>query len=208
MEWRKAYINYRGLKKLIKRVDERHKARLSQDLARWSSKSSSSRSKIVSTFEGLRRRPSMRGGGGEEEGSVLDSHRLASAHHGPSYGGVDDENQRPDSFPPVSLVGTGLALASLDDDYVRASTLSDATKVSSGEEGTAMPKGTKHDDVEASALAMPGAAPTIRGKKSDSSVTARFRRDGSQKEEKRKKRKKPKKAGECSLPLHPSPPHP
>lgn len=191
VEWRRAYINYRGLKKVIKRVDARHKARLSSDLARFPSKSSSSRRALVSTFEGLRRRPSTRGIEEHEEEEIFDPGRLSAANR--NYGGVENGTARDyDSLPPVTLNGTGLALVSIDHEAIRASTGSDATKFVSEEEENGAVKNKADIDVESRALPIPTNLSNVKKEKTG---YRQNEQNGSMKE-RPKKKKKAKKTSE------------
>lgn len=160
VEWRRAYINYRGLKKVIKRVDARRTARISRDLSRSPSKSSSKRA-LGTTFDGIRRRASGRNDGNDGDDN---DHYISTSRKRRNYGGTgrgagltDDEEE--DTLPRVTLDGTGLALASTDDMRRKGGiAMSDITKVSSGEDGNAnkQTSHTKQDsDIEANALPAP-----------------------------------------------------
>ncbi|WFD07701.1 Xenotropic and polytropic retrovirus receptor 1 [Malassezia vespertilionis] len=86
-EWRKAYINYRGLKKLIKRVDE-HYQRRKDNLPEPDVGAQRSRTKQLFW-----------------RGTAIFPH----TNDVPNYGGTDN------GIPPVSLKGTGLTLAGTHD---------------------------------------------------------------------------------------------
>lgn len=187
VEWRKVYINYRGLKKLIKNVDARRKVRLNRELARQPSKSSSTRRALTSTMSGLRPRSSYRDTG--DDSGILSS----GFSVGPNYGGMGNgaglaEEVEEDPLPAVSLKGTGLSLLSVDSDFVRTSAESEMTKVSSGEEGSGSsgfkPHKRANQDVEANA--MPRSTSNGQNGTSDSGKKA-------------KKAKKPDKKGEYGL---------
>jgi hypothetical protein len=207
VEWRKVYINYRGLKKVIKLVDARHKARMSKDLSRQSSRSYL-RKPGSSSFNGLRKRPSA-----QSDSKYSDSDRLTSNTPRYDYGGTtrhnEDDEDDDDDLPTVKLDGTGLALISLDYDFQRDSADSELTKVSSSEEGSGS-SGFKSDakadkDVEASALSVPasGSRNTEMNKKGDvASLSGALQAGNAQMDGGNgevKVRKKSKKKGELQL---------
>lgn len=101
MEWQRAYINYRGLKKVIKRVDARYKARTSLELSRERSGSSSgagsSRQWAKTTVEGLRKRQRK----ASNESAVANSEAALFEN-----GYAECRNK----LPEVTLSGTGLHL--------------------------------------------------------------------------------------------------
>lgn len=162
VEWRRAYINYRGLKKVIKRVEARRKARISRDLSRFSTRSSSNKS-FASTLEGIRKRANVKGIGWTTDDEDADASLYATGRQGQSYGargrgaGLTDDDEEDVTLPRVTLEGTGLALASYDDDGRKGKgSGSDTTRVSSGESGFQTSHARKDDsDIEANALAVP-----------------------------------------------------
>lgn len=124
VEWRRAYINYRGLKKLIKRVDQRYKARISLELNKTPSHSSSLKT-LSSAVDGLRKRQRRVSGasGGEasdtpiwsptDQGSTLEAggQRADTKQNNTSNNRrVEFEDDHEDRYPKVSLDGTGLRL--------------------------------------------------------------------------------------------------
>lgn len=222
VEWRKVYINYRGLKKLIKKVDARHKARLSKDLSRHNSRSSSKRI-LYSSLQGLRKRPSPRSNQGSDFERTNDSAFLTSHMQGADYGGMgkgaglatdEHEDDEDDSLPTVNLNGTGLALVSSDYDFKTDSAASEITKVSSGEEGSGssgikQPERTEDVDIEASALSVPASTSakpnSIDRGKSASSLAGALRSgnakmDGKKNDGKKGKKKENKKSESMFLP--------
>ncbi|KAJ1024736.1 hypothetical protein NDA16_002776 [Ustilago loliicola] len=110
-EWKKVYIQYRGLKKLIKRVAEHREARLRLEtelgLARTHSSSSSTAIAGSGTNAARRRGPAA----ADQEAQ----HTLASSPGYLSrndYGGTRGPAPALPELPPVSLAGTGLRLSS------------------------------------------------------------------------------------------------
>lgn len=131
VEWRKAYINYRGLKRVIKLVAARRKARLSLDLSPQSSRISSRI--IASTIEGLRRRPLTKSGSNAGSEGTNDSayvsqlrNRRQSFGENGSGDGLMEEDQS-SNLPQVTLKGTGLNLASNAKDGASAHTTASTT---------------------------------------------------------------------------------
>ncbi|KAI3625780.1 hypothetical protein CBS9595_001141 [Malassezia furfur] len=90
-EWRKAYINYRGLKKLIKRVHEHHEARIAL--------------KLEVPVPNVPQPARTRAGKLLRRGTSFFTNKSDSLPH---YGSTDDD--RFSELPPVSLEGTGLSL--------------------------------------------------------------------------------------------------
>ncbi|MCO5589729.1 hypothetical protein L7F22_043697 [Adiantum nelumboides] len=118
VEWRKAYINYRGLKKLIKRVDQRYKARVSLELNKTSSHSSSLKT-LSSAVDGLRRRQRrLSGASGEASDTPIwsptdQSNTLEIGGQNNASSNtrrVEFEDDHEDRYPQVSLDGTGLRI--------------------------------------------------------------------------------------------------
>lgn len=125
VEWRKAYINYRGLKKLIKRVDQRYKARISLELSKTSSSHSTSLKSLSQAVDGLRKRQRrLSGASGEasdtpiwsptDQSNTLETgnHRSNSKQQNNTSDGrrVEFEEDAQDKYPQVSLEGTGLRI--------------------------------------------------------------------------------------------------
>jgi len=93
-EWRRAYINYRGLKKLIKRVAEHHAAR--ETCTQGGTQSDATHSVQSSATRLLARSKShFFSSGNRQEGG---------------YGSTTRNDEGQPSVPPVSLKGTGLGL--------------------------------------------------------------------------------------------------
>lgn len=135
-EWKRAYLNYRGMKKLIKRVQQRREKRLTLELERKSSKASNSSSINWNQSVGnIRRRgtalsSSFRRNTGDGDLDV--ETEINRNQDGPNYrtfvGSNDrgddeitrvqfdtgDVEAREDDLPKVSLNGTGLKLLSDD----------------------------------------------------------------------------------------------
>jgi len=138
-EWKRAYINYRGMKKLIKRVHEHRSKRLDLQLQRMGSKASNSSFRNPSGFslggngngENVRRRGTFssmtRRLTGEvdpvedrERENVVDgetnnyntfvSSRRNGNGNGQSRNPGDMAKEVEEEIPPVSLMGTGLKL--------------------------------------------------------------------------------------------------
>lgn len=115
-EWRKVYIQYRGLKKLIKRVAEHREARLRYQaelgLSRTHSSSTAVAPSTPSTDPFLRRRtPAAHSSQIDQEAQ----HALASSSGYLSrndYGGTNAPGPPLPPLPVVSLQGTGLRLSS------------------------------------------------------------------------------------------------
>lgn len=109
MEWRRAYINYRGLKKLIKRVDGRFKARTSLELSKQPSRSSS-KGPLSAAVDGLRRRQRRTStASGEASDAPIWSPGRSDARS--SNGGDRETADRiEERLPQVALDGTGLTL--------------------------------------------------------------------------------------------------
>lgn len=102
-EWRKAYINYRGLKKLIKRVNEHYEARQNFEMQRGVLKQPQPARTQAARL--LRRSTDV----------------FRKSHRVPNYGSTEEQP----GIPPVTLDGTGLTLpntskASQDDVESRA----------------------------------------------------------------------------------------
>lgn len=204
VEWRKAYINYRGLKKVIKLVNARHKARVSKDLSRQPSRSSS-RNLIVSTFGHIRRRSSIRRlNSGREDDLNDSSHLSGGTEGGQSYGGtgngdglVEEETDRFDSLPQVSLQGTGLALASLDHDANKRAapaTTEDADVAQKDSAVEPRSKGRPEPDVEADAMPIsnPPHSPTISNGQSVKELLPKTSEESEETKKKKKKKGKDK----------------
>ncbi|EST09069.1 EXS, C-terminal [Kalmanozyma brasiliensis GHG001] len=120
-EWRKVYIEYRGLKKLIKRVAEHREARLrleaEQNLA---GHQSSSTAVAPATPSGsadpfLRRRNPAANHLDHEAQTTLASSAGYTQRN--DYGGTRTPAAPQPSIPPVSLQGTGLRLSSESPSY-------------------------------------------------------------------------------------------
>lgn len=186
VEWRRAYINYRGLKKLIKRVDARYKQRRTLELRRLQSHSSSSGSLRTwsATLDGLRKRQRKISGAvsdGETSHDALFSRKdrgerdddAADGHVGHSAISAQSSSSAecaPGSahLPPVTLDGTGLSLAWHEDDRTKAAGDSDASGAESNTTKTAVapdadePCSSADIDVEAGAPAVTHAVHTTR----------------------------------------------
>ncbi|KAK0522883.1 Xenotropic and polytropic retrovirus receptor 1 [Tilletia horrida] len=109
-EWRRSYVNYGGIKKLIKRVAEHRRQRLNLELAKTVSRNSGKTTPTVlgSATSALRRRRSSNAQPGTSGFFV---------HQAPTYGAAGTESQRNGvdleanfTLEPISLEGTGLHL--------------------------------------------------------------------------------------------------
>lgn len=117
-EWRKVYIEYRGLKKLIKRVAEHREARLrieaEQNLAGHQSSSTAVAPATPSSGAGdpfiRRRNPAAVNHLDQEAQNTLASSAGYTQRN--DYGGTRTPAPAAPSIPPVSLQGTGLRLSS------------------------------------------------------------------------------------------------
>ncbi|CDR98684.1 hypothetical protein, partial [Sporisorium scitamineum] len=120
-EWRKVYIQYRGLKKLIKRVAEHYEARLRLEAELGLTRSHSSSTAIAASSASsdplLRRRnPAAQPSKNDHEAQST----LASSSgytKRTDYGGTHAAAPSLPSLPPVSLQGTGLRLSSDSSSY-------------------------------------------------------------------------------------------
>ncbi|KAK0531206.1 Xenotropic and polytropic retrovirus receptor 1 [Tilletia horrida] len=109
-EWRRSYVNYGGIKKLIRRVAEHRRQRLNLELAKTVSRNSGKTTPTVlgSATSALRRRRSSNAQPGASGFFV---------HQAPTYGAAGTESQRNGvdleanfTLEPISLEGTGLHL--------------------------------------------------------------------------------------------------
>ncbi|WFD42121.1 Xenotropic and polytropic retrovirus receptor 1 [Malassezia psittaci] len=91
-EWRKAYIDYRGLKKLIKRVDAHYKARMAQE----------------ARSQPLERPPAAHSRAKNLFRRGTNAFRLDNSSV-PNYGSTEEQPML-DEIPPVTLDGTNLRL--------------------------------------------------------------------------------------------------
>ncbi|KAN0062004.1 Xenotropic and polytropic retrovirus receptor 1 [Thecaphora frezii] len=133
-EWKKVYIQYRGLKKLIKRVAEHRQARLAYEaqLANASAQQTPAASSLGSNESELRRRnaPQSAATTAGADNATHDSHQGSSLarsqgnRYPTNYGGTSTDNPPAIQLPPVRLNGTGLCLAGDDPDVVQDEVLS------------------------------------------------------------------------------------
>jgi hypothetical protein len=223
VEWRRAYINYRGLKRLIKRVDARHRARTSLELSKQSSHQSSLRH-LSYAVDGLRRRPrrtstasngqasdspilntNNRAGGNDGEGAVPEGRRVQfGLDHSP-----DDEESLDNNLPQVSLDGTGLVLpGGQDEPYgmhdIRKDPSTDSDTVHVAANAAKHHREADNDDLEAN----PSSAkrPDLANMRSEASVISRLRdvggiNAGSNTKKKAKKEKRAHKGEEALIEL-------
>lgn len=112
-EWKKAYLNYRGMKKLIKRVHEHRSKRLAlAELERMASRGGSCPS--GTGFPNFRRRGTFRGmtrrstNDTDQDEPTIEPNALSSKED-QSFSPEGIARER-DSLLPISLVGTGLQL--------------------------------------------------------------------------------------------------
>lgn len=119
-EWRKAYINYRGLKKLIKKVAAHHRQRL-EILA------SLGENEAEAGGSGIRRTRSKGASRNAEEGFADLRDRVLASQGGSQYGatgnGISDLTASPPpphEVPPISLDGTGIYLCQSVRDKLQA----------------------------------------------------------------------------------------
>ncbi|SPC61882.1 related to putative phosphate transporter 1 [Ustilago sp. UG-2017b] len=110
-EWKKVYIQYRGLKKLIKRVAEHREARLRLEaehgLARAPSGSSSTA--VAGSSANAARRRRVAASNQEAQHTLASSPGYLQRN---DYGGTHGPAPALPELPPVSLAGTGLRLSS------------------------------------------------------------------------------------------------
>ncbi|SJX64382.1 related to putative phosphate transporter 1 [Sporisorium reilianum f. sp. reilianum] len=121
-EWRKVYIQYRGLKKLIKRVAEHYEARLRMEAELGITRSHSSSTTAVAPSTGsldplIRRRilAVPESDADREAQSTLASSSGYTKRT--DYGGTHAAAPPLPSLPPISLQGTGLRLSSDSTSY-------------------------------------------------------------------------------------------
>ncbi|TKY89062.1 hypothetical protein EX895_001593 [Sporisorium graminicola] len=129
-EWRKVYIQYRGLKKLIKRVAEHYEARLRLEAELGLTRSHSSSTAV--TPSAAPSDPLLRRRNAAAHASNLDHEAQSTLASSPGYirrtdyGGTHVASPSLPSLPPVSLQGTGLRL-SLDSTSYQGATSQYAT---------------------------------------------------------------------------------
>ncbi|PWN43947.1 EXS-domain-containing protein [Ceraceosorus guamensis] len=109
VEWKRAYINYRGLKRLIKQVAVRHQTRTSLELQKAATSESTG-----SAFEGLRRRALGKGSSSHRVSGVSYDARntLSEEDDGAARPPLRERERSGQELPQVNLATTGLAIAS------------------------------------------------------------------------------------------------
>lgn len=115
-EWRKVYIQYRGLKKLIKRVAEHREARLRLEAELGINSSHSSSTTIAATASSADPYIRRRNVAGHFSGLDQEAQSTLASSSGfkrrIDYGGTTAPAPSLSTLPPVSLQGTGLRLSS------------------------------------------------------------------------------------------------